>query len=117
MVYIRVPKYYDQYPLYRAGKESAGWSLVGGELLTISEYKKLVNTFANTPDLRGYGVRIPKSKIVWFFGVRLPAIVSTGRITGDPVSWDEVDEKLRAQKENPDVYFRRAYTDNDSAES
>ena len=68
MTYYRVKEECDNRPKVLKLKGSlklSGDILVGGELYTTKERKRLLN-----PDSMFEKVEIPKSKVYWFFGAR-----------------------------------------------
>lgn len=68
MQYYQVPAALDQTPLYRAGngpRRLNGWQLIGGELLTAAECKRI-----NAPVEKLTPVQIKKTAVYICFGAR-----------------------------------------------
>lgn len=75
MKYYRVKTQYDNKTLCLIKNHKYvhnGYFLIGGELYTEKEYKKLIehHVFGFSPWDAVEEIEIPKSKIYWFFGAR-----------------------------------------------
>lgn len=88
MFYVRVPQRLDQYSLWSDKGKYIG-ILIGGELYTYKEYVRL-RKISNMPFLSDWLI-IPRSKVVWFMGARLPVIEKDGgEYRGTSVDFEEV---------------------------
>lgn len=74
MKYYKVKKEYDNWSIYKYNKNNklvySGF-LVGNELKTPAEYKKLIETIKNFNVSKAFDiVEVNKNKTFWFFGAR-----------------------------------------------